>query len=315
MGNTHTNTFQHGLKKKNGPCLQGPLDLPIPVREVSLKQTAYNPHGKDFLNLLPPELTIEILEFLNIEDLDTCALVCKKWRDVIMNWDSVWKRRCQLQWNHVTTFGSCGSWQQAYKVLRNGTIIANKRGIPESVNYLEPFGLVKSDAQGMADFLQGAALLSPNQIGSYVLYSAEHNRSVLSKVIHSQDYRKKFLPDALRIMFSKIAVYGKTTSSQAIVPVLREFVQRYMYCNPEHSDRRDSLHLLCYSVILLSIDRFNPHVKVKMTKQQFIRNNLENVEGYDAAYLADLFDNVCLWGHIAQPRKQRKAREALDMLT
>eukprot|EP00039_Didymoeca_costata_P025625 m.13991 g.13991 ORF g.13991 m.13991 type:complete len:314 (-) comp4962_c0_seq1:294-1235(-) len=277
-----------------------------------MKQSAKQ--NMDFVDVLPTELVLETWMYLSMSDLDNAARVSKRWYNLLKTSETLWKFRCRAQWRHIENFGSCGSWQQAYRVLRKGTNISNKRGINEGLEYLELFDLVSRNPSELASFFQGSPLLCRRQIGAYVL-RGNVNHEVLDELIKAQDYTKLFLPDALRVLFSKIAVGGPRTSSQAIVPVFRAFVQRYADCNPEHKGKLSSLHLLCYSLVLLSVDQFNPHVKVKMTKRDFVLNNIGQVNEYGIPYLEQLYDNVCLWGHVAEPRKERKVTEVLDMLS
>jgi hypothetical protein len=118
-------------------------------------------------------------------------------------------------------------------------------------------------------------------------------------------------------MFSKLSIEGSMTSSRAIAPIFRAFIDRYTECNPEHAPKRESVHLLCYSLLLLSVDHFNPHVRDKMTKREFSRNNRSvlDAEHYDLGYLDRIFDNVCIWGSVYQPGKLRQASDALETLT
>ena len=64
----------------------------------------------------------------------------------------------------------------------------------------------------------------------------------------------------------------------------------------------DSVYVLCFSLILLSVDLSSPHVKNKMSKREFIKNTRGAVRGgqddQDDLY-GSLYDNVFLRGHIA----------------
>ena len=41
----------------------------------------------------------------------------------------------------------------------------------------------------------------------------------------------------------------------------------------------DSVYVMCFSLILLSVDLSSPHVKNKMSKREFIRNTRGAVRG------------------------------------
>ena len=61
----------------------------------------------------------------------------------------------------------------------------------------------------------------------------------------------------------------------------------------------DTLKVLCYSLILLSVDLTSPHVKNKMSKREFIRNLRPTVSGISDDTLGHMYDNIYLSGHVA----------------
>ena len=61
----------------------------------------------------------------------------------------------------------------------------------------------------------------------------------------------------------------------------------------------DGIAVLSYSLLLLSVDLYSPHVKNKMSKREFIRNNRQIVADANRDLLGDLYDDVYLNGHIA----------------
>ena len=78
----------------------------------------------------------------------------------------------------------------------------------------------------------------------------------------------------------------------------------------------DIVNIVCYSLILLSVDHTSPHVKNKMSKREFIRNICSAVQFQrnnhvhndnmatvvDRDFAGHLYDNVYLVGHIAPQR-------------
>ena len=75
---------------------------------------------------------------------------------------------------------------------------------------------------------------------------------------------------------------------------------RFCQCNPNLGMTVDSVYVLCFSLILLSVDLSSPHVKNKMSKREFIRNTRGAVNGsQDDDLYGSLYDNVFLRGHIA----------------
>ena len=63
----------------------------------------------------------------------------------------------------------------------------------------------------------------------------------------------------------------------------------------------DGTSVLSYSLLLLSVDLYSPHVKNKMSKREFIRNNRQIVMDANRDLLGDLYDDVYLNGITAAP--------------
>lgn len=61
----------------------------------------------------------------------------------------------------------------------------------------------------------------------------------------------------------------------------------------------DAVYVLCYSLILLSIDLSSPHVKNKMSKREFIRNTRRAAHNVSDDFVGHLYDNIYLIGHVA----------------
>ena len=71
------------------------------------------------------------------------------------------------------------------------------------------------------------------------------------------------------------------------------------------SDPNLSRYVMCFSLILLSVDLSSPHVKNKMSKREFIKNTRGAVSGGDDEDLyGSFYDNVFLRGHIADQDKK-----------
>jgi Sec7-like guanine-nucleotide exchange factor len=58
----------------------------------------------------------------------------------------------------------------------------------------------------------------------------------------------------------------------SIYRLLELFSRRYLACNPLLWDSHDQILVLCYSILMLNTDAWNTNNKVKMTREQYIRN-------------------------------------------
>lgn len=63
----------------------------------------------------------------------------------------------------------------------------------------------------------------------------------------------------------------------------------------------DTVSVICYSLIMLSVDLTSPHVKNKMSKREFIRNLRRATARTEASdeVLGHMYDNIYLSGHVA----------------
>ena len=61
----------------------------------------------------------------------------------------------------------------------------------------------------------------------------------------------------------------------------------------------DTVYVICYSLILLSVDLTSPHVKNKMSKREFIRNLRRATPGLSDDLLGHMYDNIYISGHVA----------------
>ena len=86
-------------------------------------------------------------------------------------------------------------------------------------------------------------------------------------------------------------------------------ITRMLICSTSASIRRcRSYHSsLALAPNNTQVDLFNDNVKVKMSRREFIRNNA--FMDYDDEYLMRIYDNVWMWGHIAEPKRTTPRHE------
>jgi Sec7-like guanine-nucleotide exchange factor len=58
----------------------------------------------------------------------------------------------------------------------------------------------------------------------------------------------------------------------AIYRLLELFAERYHVCNPGLWDSFDQILVVCYSILMLNTDAWNSNNKVKMTREQYLKN-------------------------------------------
>lgn len=120
---------------------------------------------------------------------------------------------------------------------------------------------------------------------------------MLENVIKLHNYENQFLPTALRRFFSKIEAPKERNSYLSLI--LEKFSKRFCSCNPQLALDEDTVYVICFSLILLSVDLTSPHVKNKMSKREFIRNIRNALPRLNTDFTGHLYDNIYLNGNIA----------------
>ncbi|XP_038610911.1 F-box only protein 8 isoform X2 [Tachyglossus aculeatus] len=218
------------------------------------------------LEMLPPELSFTILSYLNATDL--CLASCV-WQD-LANDELLWQGLCKSTWGHCSIYNKNPplgfSFRRLYMQLDEGSLTFNANP-DEGVNYFMSKGIIDDSPKEIAKFIFCTRTLNWKKLRIYL----DERRDVLDDLVTLHNFRNQFLPNALREFFRHIHA-------------------------PEE---RDAVYVLCYSLILLSIDLTSPHVKNKMSKREFIRNTRRAAQNISEDFVGHLYDNIYLIGHVA----------------
>lgn len=254
------------------------------------------PYQKKFPDLseLPPELSLAVLSYLNATDL--CLAGCV-WRGLAED-EILWQGLCREQWGYVTIYKtsqhvdlSTVSFRKFYLQLDEGTLTFNADAFM-GMDYFFKSGILVDKAHEVALFFHNTQLLKRKQLRVYL----EVRRDVLDCLIQLHNYQNKFLPNALRDFF--YIIEAPTDRGNYLHVILEKFSARFCQCNPNLSLNSETVYILCFSLILLSVDLCSPHVKNKMSKREFIRNVRHAIQRPDDDMAGHLYDNIYLRGHI-----------------
>jgi F-box protein 8 len=86
----------------------------------------------------------------------------------------------------------------------------------------------------------------------FLILSTYLSKQVLENVIILHNYENQFLPTALRRFFSKIEAPKERNSYLSLL--LEKFSKRFCSCNPDLGLSEEAVYILCFSLILLSVD-------------------------------------------------------------
>jgi len=248
------------------------------------------------LNAIPPELSLQILKYLNATDL--CLASCV-WSS-LANDNTLWKSLCQTTWGYASVY-KCNksfndknrSYRSIFMHLDEATLTFNANGWKKGLDYLFRENLVENDSMEIAKFVNSTNKLSSNEKEKLF----KENKQVLENVIILHNYENQFLPTALRNLFAKIEAPKERNSYLSLL--LEKFSKRFCSCNPSLELSEDAVYILCFSLILLSVDLCSPAVKNKMSKREFIRNTRNALPNLNSDFTGHLYDNIYLNGNIA----------------
>jgi len=255
------------------------------------------------LSSLPPELAINVLRHLDATDL--CLASCV-WQQLASD-NILWQGLCRTQWHYASIYQKEGKvplrYRELYLLLDEGTLTFNSNA-EQGMAYFISRGLVRDSSLEIAKFIHGTDSLARAKVRQYV----QSRQEVVDHLVRLQNYANTFLPIALRRFFAKLEAPNDRGSY--LQRLLEQFSVRFCQCNPSLAMTVDSVYVMCFSLILLSVDLSSPHVKNKMSKREFIRNTRGAVgaEGSVQRSLEEdlygsLYDNVFLRGHIADEEK------------
>nr|XP_044622877.1 F-box only protein 8 isoform X1 [Equus asinus] len=272
--------------------VQGGIDI------YHLLKARKSKEQEGFINLemLPPELSFTILSYLNATDL--CLASCV-WQD-LANDELLWQGLCKSTWGHCSIYNKnlpLGfSFRKLYMQLDEGSLTFNANP-DEGVNYFMSKGILDDSPKEIAKFIFCTRTLNWKKLRIYL----DERRDVLDDLVTLHNFRNQFLPNALREFFRHI--HAPEERGEYLETLITKFSHRFCACNPdlmrELGLSPDAVYVLCYSLILLSIDLTSPHVKNKMSKREFIRNTRRAAQNISEDFVGHLYDNIYLIGHVA----------------
>lgn len=245
------------------------------------------------LSELPPELGLAVLSYLNPTDL--CLAACV-WGQ-LANDELLWQSLCRNYWGSVTIYSRITSfpdmtYKRLFMLLDEASLTFNAD--PDlGVSMLIQQGLLDRDPMEIARFLHTSKRLWPCKKREFL----ERRPDIFQRLVHLQNFQNQFLPNALRQFFREIS--APESRGEYLSKMIDGFSERFCSCNPRLGLSKDTVFVLCYSLIMLSVDLASPHVKNKMSKREFIKNTCRAAQEVDGDYAGHLYDNIYLIGHVA----------------
>ncbi|KAK3757575.1 hypothetical protein RRG08_032740 [Elysia crispata] len=241
---------------------------------------------------LPPELGLEVLSHLNATDL--CLASCV-WSH-LANDELLWQSLCRSCWGSVSVYKygreAQFSYKQLFMLLDEACLTFNTDPFV-GVEYLTSRGILEDRPIEIARFLHTTKQLWPNKKLEFL----QQRTDVLERLVQLQNFQNQFLPNALRKFFKEVSAPQERGNTLTIM--IENFSERFCACNPKLGLGKDAVFVLCFSLIMLSVDLCSPHVKNKMSKREFIKNTCRAVSELSGDLAGHMYDNIYLAGHVA----------------
>ena len=133
--------------------------------------------------------------------------------------------------------------------------------------------------------------LNKEMIGKYLGSHKEKNIKVLKAYCNTLDFSNLEFDHALRLLLSRFKIPGEAWQIERVVQM---FAEVYYKDNPNSFVDADTPYILSYSLLMLNTDAHSDNIpkNKKMTRTQFITNNLKVSKGVSAEYLGKMYDNI-----------------------
>ncbi|KAG9812503.1 hypothetical protein KCU63_g20478, partial [Aureobasidium melanogenum] len=117
------------------------------------------------------------------------------------------------------------------------------------------------------------------------------NIAIMHAFVDSMDFTKTRFVDALRNFLQSFRLPGE---AQKIDRLMLKFAERYTGGNPNAFANADTAYVLAYSVVMLNTDQHSAQVKVRMTPEDFIKNNrgINDGQSLPDDYLKSIFEEI-----------------------
>lgn len=147
------------------------------------------------------------------------------------------------------------------------------------------------DAKEIAKLLLETEGLDKALIGEYLGEGYEENIQIMHAFVDLMDFSNMKFVDAMRMFLQAFRLPGE---AQKIDRFMLKFAERYISGNPNVFANADTAYVLAYSVILLNTDLHSPQIKVRMSVEDFIKNNRGINDNADLPeeMLVEIYDTI-----------------------
>lgn len=153
-------------------------------------------------------------------------------------------------------------------------------------------GILESlDPVKIAEILLYTEGLDKALIGEYLGEGDPEHVAAMHAFVDLMDFTNMPFVEALRRFLQSFRLPGE---AQKIDRFMLKFAERYISGNPNVFANADTAYVLAYSVIMLNTDQHSSQIKVRMTANEFVRNNRGINDNADLPeeFLIDIFNTI-----------------------
>ena len=169
-----------------------------------------------------------------------------------------------------------------------------KNSPKKGIAFLHEKRLIGKSPEDVADFFHHYERLDKAAVGDFLSENNEFSKATMYAYVDSFDFCQKDLLSALRIFLA--AGFRLPGEAQKVDRLMEKFAARYIDTNSENEifASADAAYVLAFSIIMLTTDLHNDQVRVKMTKEDYIKMNRGINESKDLPreYLESIYNQV-----------------------
>ncbi|KAI6649677.1 Brefeldin A-inhibited guanine nucleotide-exchange protein 1 [Oopsacas minuta] len=185
------------------------------------------------------------------------------------------------------------SFKQKKELMDKGLALF-KKSPKKGITYLQENNLIGKTAEDVSDFFHHYERLDKASVGDFLSENTDFSKTTMYAYVDAFDFHKIDLLAALRIFLS--AGFRLPGEAQKVDRLMEKFAARYIDTNPQNEifASADAAYVLAFSIIMLTTDLHNDQVKVKMTKEDYIKMNRGINESKDLPrdYLEAIYEEV-----------------------
>ena len=185
------------------------------------------------------------------------------------------------------------SFKQKKELMDKGLALF-KTSPKKGIAYLQEKKLIGKSAEDVSDFFHHYERLDKPAVGEFLSENTEFSKATMYAYVDAFNFHGMDLLAALRIFLS--AGFRLPGEAQKVDRLMEKFAARYIDTNTENEifASADTAYVLAFSIIMLTTDLHNDQVKVKMTKEDYIKMNRGINESKDLPreYLEAIYEEI-----------------------